>query len=69
MHRKRQWQNIWKVKAVRPIPKVHPEVSIEDLRNKSGLANLNKVTKTIIAELMLSDMKDKPDKSHDGNQN
>ena len=33
------------------------------------MANLNKVTKTIIAELMLSDMKDKPDKSHDGNQN
>ena len=38
---KGQWPDVWKVEAVTPIPKVHPTVNIEDLRNISGLANLN----------------------------
>ena len=38
-----QWPDIWKEEVVTPIPKVHLPVEIEDLRNISGLKNLNKV--------------------------
>ena len=65
---KGQWPDIWKVEAVTPIPKVHPTISIDDLRNISGLVNLNKVTEKIFAELIISDMKEKLDKSQYGNQ-
>ena len=65
---KGKWPDVWKVEAVTPIPKVLPTVRIEDLRNINGLANQNIVTEKIIAELMLSDKKDKLDKSQYGNQ-
>ena len=65
---KGQWPDLWKVEAVTPIPKVHPTIHLDDLRNISGLFNLNKVTEKIFAELMLSDMKEKLDKSQYGNK-
>ena len=65
---KGKWPDVWKVEAVTPIPKVLPTVRIENLRNINGLANQNIVTEKIIAELMLSDKKDKLDKSQYGNQ-
>ena len=41
---KGEWPDVWKIEAVTQIPKVHPAISVEDLRNISGLANLKKVT-------------------------
>ena len=32
-----QWPDIWKEEAVTHIPKVHPPIEIDDLRNISGL--------------------------------
>ena len=59
---KGQWLDIWKEEAVTTIPKVHPTISTDDLRNISGLVNQNKVTEKIFAELIISDMKEKLDK-------
>ena len=67
MHRKGTVASpLWKVEAVTPIPKVHPALHLDDLRKISGLFNFNKVTEKIFAELMLSDMKEKLDKSRYG---
>ena len=63
-----QWPDIFKLEAVTPIPKVHPTIDIEDLRNISGLKNLNKVSEKIISKMMLEDMKDFLDKSQYGNK-
>ena len=41
---KGEWPDVCKIEAVTQIPKVHPAISVEDLRNISGLANLKKVT-------------------------
>ena len=62
-----EWPDAWKEEAVTPIPKVHPPLEMSDLRNISGLRNLNKVTEKILAELMLADMKENLDKSQYGN--
>ena len=62
-----EWPDIWKEEAVTPICKVHPPLEMRDLRNVSGLKNLNKVTEKILAELMLADMKDNLDESKYGN--
>ena len=58
-----QWPDIFKVEAVTSIPKVFPTQDIEDLRNVSGLKNLNKVIEKIISKMMLEDMKLKIDKA------
>ena len=53
---------------VTPIPKVTPPKSIEDLRNISGLLNLDKIAEKLIAKMMISDMKAKIDPSQYANQ-
>ena len=63
-----QWPDIWKLEAVTPIPKVHPTINIEDLRNKSGLNSFSKVSEKIVSKMMLADMKHKLDKSPYGNK-
>ena len=65
---KGQWPDLWKEESLTPIPKVHPPNNIDDLRNISGLKNLNKVTEKLFAEMMLSDMKQHLDKSQYGNK-
>ena len=43
-----RWPNIFKVEIVTPVPKVFPPTNIDDLRNISGLLNLNKIAEKII---------------------
>ena len=63
-----QWPDLWKEEAVTPIPKVNPPNDMHDLRNISGLKNFNKISKKILAAMVLSDMKNYLVKSQFGNQ-
>ena len=51
-----------------PIPKVNPTLKLCDLRNISGLLNFDKITETLISELILSDMESKIDPAQYGNR-
>ena len=53
------WPNILKNEIVTAVPKIYPSIKIENLRNKTGLLTLNKITERCIGELMLKDMKKK----------
>ena len=66
--RQGQWPDIFKMEMVTPVPKVLPPKNVEDLRNISGLLNLDKKAEKIIAKLMISDMKKKLDPSQFANQ-
>ena len=50
------------------IPKVYPPTKTSELRNISGLLNLDKVTEKIIGEMITSDMVKNMDPSQFGNQ-
>ena len=62
------WPDIFKMEIITPIPKVSPPKNVEDLRNISGLLNLDKIAEKIIAKLMISDMKEKLDPAQYANQ-
>ena len=51
-----------------PIPKVYPPTRINQLRNISGLLNLDTVTEKIFRQMIYSDMKNKMDPAQYGNQ-
>ena len=61
------WPDICKLEIVTPVPKVHPIKSIDDLRNISGLTNLNKIFEKLIIGLIVKDMKDRIDPSQYAN--
>ena len=50
------------------MPKVFPPTKIDELRNISGLLNLDKVAEKVIAKMMIADMKSKLDPSQFVNQ-
>ena len=62
------WPDILKLEIVTPVPKIHPPKEIDDLRNISGLLNLDKITEKIISKMIISDMKKKLDPSQYANQ-
>ena len=62
------WPSILKLEMVTPVPKVFPPKNIDQLRNISGLLNLNKIMEKIISKMMISDMKDQIDPSQFANQ-
>ena len=62
------WPDIYKLEIVTPVPKVFPPKEIDQLRNISGLLNLDKVAEKLISNLMISDMKLKMDPSQYANQ-
>ena len=62
------WPDILKLEIVTPVPKVFPPKNIDELRNISGLLNLDKVAEKIIAKMMISDMNEKIDPSQYANQ-
>ena len=62
------WPDIYKLEMVTPVPKVCPTKTVEDLRNISGLLNLNKITEKLISKLIITDMKSKIDPSQYANQ-
>ena len=51
------WPDIFKLELVTPVKKVPIPQDIDDLRNISGLLNLNKVMEKIICKFMIEDMK------------
>ena len=63
-----QWPRLYKRETITPTPKQYPPENRELLRPIAVPCNLNKVMETIIAELVISDMKSKLDPSQFGNQ-
>ena len=62
------WPEFLKVEYVTPIPKVSSPKVIDDLRNISGLMNLDKIMEKIICKWMIDDMKESMDPSQYANQ-
>ena len=62
------WPEILKLETVTPVPKENPPKSVEQLRNISGLLNLDKIAEKIISKMMIADMKDQIDPSQFANQ-
>ena len=62
------WPDFLKLEIVTPVPKASELKSIDDLRNISGLMNLNKIMEKLVCKLMISDMKESMDKSQFANQ-
>ena len=62
------WPDILKVEVVTPVPKVFPPKTLDQLRNISGLLNLDKVAEKVVSRLMISDMKKNIDSSQYANQ-
>ena len=62
------WPDIYKLEIVTPVPKVCPTKNVDDLRNISGLLNLDKISEKLISKLIISDMKNKLDPSQYANQ-
>ena len=56
------------MEIVTPIPKEIPTKTIDQLRNISGLINLNKIFEKLIVKLVVDDMKEKLDPSQYANQ-
>ena len=66
--RKGVWPKIFKMEIVTPVPKQTPTKTLDQLRNISGLLNLDKIAEKLIAKLIISDMKSKLDPSQYANQ-
>ena len=62
------WPDILKLEIVTPVPKVYPPKQIDELRNISGLLNLDKIAEKIISKMMIKDMKKQIDPSQYANQ-
>ena len=62
------WPEMFKSEIVTPVPKVPDPKSTDDLRNISGLMNLNKVMEKLVCPLIVEDMKSSLDKSQFANQ-
>ena len=62
------WPTILKLEMVTPVPKVFPPKDIDQLRNISGLLNLDKIAEQIISKMMISDMKINLDPAQYANQ-
>ena len=66
--RQGQWPDICKMEIVTPVPKEFPTKTIDQLRNISGLTNLNKIFEKLIVKLVVQDMKENLDPSQYANQ-
>ena len=53
---------------VTPVLKKNPPKTIEEMRNISGLLNMDKIAETVISRMMISDMRKKLDPSQFANQ-
>ena len=62
------WPDILKMEIVTPVPKVFPPKNIDELRNISGLLNLDKVAEKIISKMMIADLRKHIDPSQYANQ-
>ena len=66
--KKGEYPNIFKHEIITPVPKSFPCSSIHQLRNISGLLQLDKVMESLISKLIIEDMKTKRDISQYGNE-
>ena len=66
--RQGKWPEIFKLEIITPIPKQYPPKNTEQLRNISGLLNLDKIGEKLVSRLMISDMKRNIDPSQYANQ-
>ena len=66
--RQGNWPDIFKMEIVTPVPKEFPPQNLDQLRNISGLLNIDKVAEKLISKLIISDMKEKLDPSQYANQ-
>ena len=62
------WPDILKLEMVTPVPKKFPPKSIDELRNISGLLNLDKIAEKIISKMIISDMRKQIDPSQFANK-
>ena len=62
------WPDISKLETVTPVPKENPPKSVEQLRNISGILNLDKIAEKIVSKMMISDLKNQIDPSQFANQ-
>ena len=62
------WPKFLKIESVTAIPKVPQPKNIDDLRNISGLMNLNKVFEKVICKFIIEDMKTNLDPAQFANQ-
>ena len=63
-----QWPRLLKSEIVTPVRKVPNPKDMDDLRNISGLMNLNKVMEKVLCPLIAQDMRSSLDKSQFANQ-
>ena len=63
-----EYPNAWKEEIATPIPKTNPVIEIGDLRNISGLLNCDRVTESLLGELIMNDMEAVLDPSQFGNR-
>ena len=66
--RRGEYPYLWKLETQTLIPKVFPVQEISQLRNISGLLNFDKISQSIIGDLMMQDMQPNIDPSQYGNQ-
>ena len=66
--RQGKWPGIFKLEIVTPVPKEYPTQNVDQLRNISGLLNLDKVAEKLISKMIISDMKAKLDPTQYANQ-
>ena len=62
------WPDILKHDTVTPVPKKFPPRTVSELRNISGLLNLDRVFEKIVSKMIIFDMKSKLDPSQYANQ-
>ena len=61
------WPDVFKVEIVTPVKKVPNPQDIDDLRNISGLLNLNKIMEKVICKFMVEDLRASMDPSQFAN--
>ena len=63
-----EYPNLYKFEISTPVPKKYPPRNTSEIRNISGLITYDKIMETVLAEIMISDMKPNMDPSQYGNQ-
>jgi hypothetical protein len=66
--RRGEYPKLYKFEISTPLPKKYPPRITSEIRNISGLLQFDKITETLLAELMILDMKPNIDPAQYGNQ-
>ena len=65
--RRGEYPQIYKYEVSTPIPKNYPPKDLTEIRNISGLLTFDKIMESLLAELIITDMKPLSDPSQYGN--